>query len=228
MKKIIISLFIASITLAVYGQTNRTAASKANIAINTKKAVEANVNKTASDAAAEQAKNKEEEARNVNNGLCKFGFDDRGLFSIQNTDNDYVIYEIPGMSASDLKAATLSAISSLFKSPKDVVTNLGDNIIQLERFVTDVFTATTDKGTIYKYDMSYSQIIQFKDGKVRYNIPSIKQIWIKIPMLGTKKIDSNLPLTQQVQENIQRNKVADEFNSMIEAINSKIEKANDW
>ena len=53
-----------------------------------------------------------------NNALCKFVFDDKGIYSAQDSSKDYVVYEKPNMSASELKAAVLSAISSLFKSPK--------------------------------------------------------------------------------------------------------------
>ena len=165
------------------------------------------------------------------NSLCEFGFDERGIFSKQNINNDFVIYEIPDMSASELKAATISAISTLFKSPKDVVTNLGDNIIQLERYASRVFTTITEgrKKDVYYNDMSYSLIIQFKDGKIRYNIPSIKQIWLtEVPMLGTVKLDMSKPITTLVKGSYDRDQVAKEFNVMIKTINEKVMKANDW
>ena len=167
-------------------------------------------------------------AQEENNISCEFGFDDRGLYSKQDATNDYVIYEIPNMSAGDLKAATLSAISSLFKSPKDVVTNIGDNIIQLERFVADI-CKTKVETDVYGNDMFYSLIIQFKDGKVRYNIPSVKKIWLTgVPLLGKLEKDASRPLSSIFKDETQRMMIAREFNQTIKAINEKIKKANEW
>ncbi len=165
------------------------------------------------------------------NSLCEFGFDDRGLFSKQDVENDYVIYEIPQMSASDLKAATISAISSLFKSPKDVVTNLGDNIIQLERYAPHVYSTITEgsRRDVYYNDISYSLIIQFKDGKIRYNTPSVRQIWLtEVPMIGNLKLDMSKPLASLVKGSYDRDQVVKEFNTMIKSINEMVKKANDW
>ena len=226
MKKLLLFLLVATLGCGnVYSQTKKPVRRTTSVAAKQKAEAEAKAKAEAEAIAKTQA----EAARiEKNNAECKFGFDNRGLYSKQNPSNDFVIYEIPNMSASDLKAATLSAISSLFKSPKDVVTNLGDNIIQLERYASGVYYTKTESD-VYPTDMSYSLIIQFKDGKVRYNIPSVKQIWITgVPMLGKLKLDASLPLTTHVKEDGQRAMVVGEFNDMLDAINKKIKSANDW
>jgi hypothetical protein len=241
MKKLLLFLLVATLGCGnVYSQTKKPVRRTTSVAAKQKAEAEAKAKaeaeakaKAEAEAIAKaqaEAQAKAAEAARIekNNAECKFGFDYRGLYSKQNPSNDFVIYEIPNMSASDLKAATLSAISSLFKSPKDVVTNLGDNIIQLERYASGVYYTKT-KSDIYPCDMSYSLIIQFKDGKVRYNIPSVKQIWVTdVPMLGKLKLDASLPLTSHVEEDGQRAMVVSEFNNMLDAINRKIKSANDW
>ena len=157
------------------------------------------------------------------NSLCRFGFDSRGIYSMQNANNDYIVYEVPGMSASDLKGAALSAISSHYKSPKDVVTSLGDNIIQLETFASSVYVSKAK----YPHDMSYSIIIQFKDGKIRYNIPTVKQIWASGTILGSLKLDMSKSLSTLV-EGSDRQSVAKEFNNLVDYINKKIKESDDW
>ena len=61
-----------------------------------------------------------------------FGFDRRGLFSTQDETKDYVVFEIPDMSAAQIKGAIYTKLSTMYASPKDVITNISDNIIQLE------------------------------------------------------------------------------------------------
>ena len=162
------------------------------------------------------------------NSKCLFGIDRSGIYSMQNRDNNYVVYEIPYKSASELKSATISAISSLFKSPKDVLTNLGDNIIQLERYASRVYMEKMGD-YYYNHDIMYSLIIQFKDGKIRYNTPSIKQIYVtEVPMLGTLKLDMSKPLYQLIKESYNMSYVADEFNMVIKKINQEVLKDDNW
>ena len=162
------------------------------------------------------------------NSLCNFKFDERGFYSAQDESKDYVIYSRPNKSAADLKSTVLSAISSLFISPKDVVTNLGDNIIQLERYATKVYYTETGKD-LYPTDVYYSLIIQFKDGKIRYNAPSIKQLVLTdVPMVGTLKLDMSKPIATLVKKSHDRYMVADVVNKTISEINKKIITADEW
>ena len=165
--------------------------------------------------------------KNINaaNALCLFKFDDNGIHSEQDSSKDYVVYEVPGVTASDLKSYAMSAISELYKSPKDVLTTLGDNMIQLETYASHVFF-TGGGGDTYPHDISYSIIIQFKDGKVRYNAPNIKQIYADT-FIGSLKLDMTKPITTLI-EGKNRGLVALEFNGLIKEINNKISTSNDW
>ena len=231
----IIVLILMAITFAignVNSQVKRTSTKRTTTSVAAKKKAEAKaeaeVKAQAEAKALAEAEAKEQLRREANNTNCEFGFDDGGLYSKQDVANDYVIYEIPNMSAGDLKAATLSAISSLYKSPKDVVTNLGDNIIQLDRYVPAIYSKYTSGGDEIPYDMEYSMIIQFKDGKIRYNIPSVKQMWLTAPIIGRFRVDMDKPLSDIIEEINQRSLVIKEFNSLISVINARILKANDW
>lgn len=167
------------------------------------------------------------DTRNAN-VLCAFKFDDNGIHSEQDSSKDYVVYEVPEVKASDLKAYAMSAISELYKSPKNVLTTLGDNMIQLETYASSVYS-TKVKDDHYRNDFSYSIIIQFKDGKVRYNAPNIKQIWVTgVPLLGQLKLDMTKPITTLIDDDTSRNLVALEINTLIKAINNRISTANDW
>lgn len=162
------------------------------------------------------------------NALCAFKFDNNGIHSVQEPSKDYIVYEVPEVKASDLKTYAMSAISELYKSPKDVLTTLGDNIIQLETYASSVYS-TKVKDDYYRNDFSYSIIIQFKDGKVRYNAPNIKQIWVTgVPLIGQLKLDMTKPITTLIDDDTNRILVALEINTLVKAINNRINTANDW
>lgn len=54
-----------------------------------------------------------------NNSNCYFSFRTGDFISEQQYDG-FVVYEIPNMNSSELKSAVYTAISSIYKSPKDV------------------------------------------------------------------------------------------------------------
>lgn len=154
-----------------------------------------------------------------------FKFDSRGIHSREDPSKDYVIHEVPGVSASDLRSYVVSAISELYKSPKNVLTTLSENVIQLETYASHVFYKKGASDT-YPHDISYSIVIQFKDGKVRYNAPVINGIYADT-FIGSLKLDMSKPITSLV-EGKDRDLVASEFNKLVNAINGKIKSANDW
>ena len=163
-----------------------------------------------------------------NNLMCGLRFTDAGLVSKQDPSKGYMVYEVPGLSASELKASTLNTISSLYSSPKDVVTNLSDNMIQLEGYVTRVYYSKAGD-SLYPVDFSFNITIQFKDGKIRFNIPTIKQIYMTgVPLLGVAKLDMSKPITVLVDDSTHRSMIAFKLNDLIEAIGKNAKSANDW
>lgn len=166
-----------------------------------------------------------EETKEPNNDKCNFGFTKAVFISNQNSENDYVVFEVPDMSASELKASVFTTLSSMFKSPKDVITNISDNMIQLEGYGERVYSSGTEYG---RKDVAFSIVIQFKDGKVRYNKPVINQIYTDWPLSGMARLDMSKSLSTLIDEGQPRKSVEYYFNNLIKKINSQLEKSNDW
>ena len=221
MKQIVIIFFFSFISVIVYGQTSKSVLVKSN------KVSTAEKKKIEKDTTGELSK--EEFDAWKYNPYCRFGFDDRGLYSKQDENNDYVIYIIPGMSASELKTAAYTVLSSMFKSPKDVITSLSDNMIQLEGYASNLFT--TELPVLYtevSNDIQFSLIIHFKDGKVRYNTPSIKAHYMAVSSRNQNRVNINEPLSVHFKEPKERKSIENYFNNLIKSINSKLKKSNDW
>ncbi len=160
------------------------------------------------------------------NEKCWFSFK-TGEFVGQQPYKGFVVYEIEGMSASELKASVYTVLSSMYKSPKDVITTLNDSMIQLEGYAVGVYGKYAGD-SYYKRDVLFNLVIQFKDGKVRYNTPTIKQIYTEWPLAGMARLDMSKPLSVLVDDSSSRVKFEDYFRRLIESINGQLEKSNDW
>lgn len=174
---------------------------------------------------------KAQESNNVeeSNAKCLFKFTNSGLISAQNSSNSYVVYEIPGMSAMEIKAATMTTISSMYNSPKDNINNLSENMIQLEGYMSRVYYSVMNNGDRYPVDIAFNWVIQFKDGKIRFNTPTFKQIYItNVPIMGSLKLDMSKPIQTLIDKEPDRLQVATKFNNLIKEIGKKAKSANDW
>ena len=161
-----------------------------------------------------------------NNSKCRFSFVTGQFIGCQEA-SDFVIYEVPGKSASELKTSVYTALSTMYKSPKDVITSISDNMIQLEGYAKGLYRKFTDSAS-YNRDILFSIIIQFKDGKVRYNIPTIKQIYTEWPLSGMARLDMTKPLSVLIDDPTSRYKVEFYFNDLISAINKKLNETDNW
>ena len=231
MRKIV--LVVMAITLAISNvnsqikktPTKRTVTSvaakkKAEVEAKAKAEVEAKAK-----AEAEEKAKAEEEARNRSNSNCYFSFDTGEFISNQGTD-DYVVYEVPNMSASELKSAIYTALSSMYASPKDVITNLSDNMIQVEGFKENIYSFRVGS-SIYFNDILFNMVIQFKDGKVRYNRPTIKMLYIGSP-IGKLRADMSLGISKLIEREENRKSVDLYFWNLLRELNSKLQKSNEW
>ncbi len=228
MKKLLLILLVATLGCGnVYSQTKKPVRRTTSVAAKQKAEAEAKAKAEAE--AAEDARRIEE-----NNSKCGFSLIS-GEFIGHQIPKDYVVYEVPDMSASELKNSVYTILSSMFKSPKDAITNLNDNMIQLEGYSPSLYEDRID----FNYKKVFNHfifglVIQFKDGKVRYNAPSLKYIHMVVENSDTQNISniSGVNLKDYFEDNKDRieklRNIENYFNELIASINAKIKKSNDW
>ena len=152
----------------------------------------------------------------------KFEITVNGFTNTQNPNRPFIVYEIGEMKAEEMKAAVLSKLSTMFKSPQDVINTIGNNIISIEGYTTHTF-----RDTGYLCDMLFNMTIEFKDGRIRYNYPTIKRLYIDSQAIGMLRIDQNKTF-KTINESHNETTVANYFNSMVATLNEAIKTANDW
>lgn len=243
MKKFILVILVALLSCTnVYSQTKNVRTKRTSTSVTAKQKAEAKAKEEAEAAAkaeAEAAAKAEaaaaERARLENNKKCSFSFSTGEFISNQGRDG-FVIYEIPEMTASELKSAVYTTLSSMFKSPKDAITSISDDIIQLEGFSPSLYTErlTYSYSEVYNHFI-FNLIIQFKDGKVRYNTPSLRYIHMQVEgdddIQSTSNISGvNMKKYFEGSEKIdyKLNSIERYFNNLISSINSKLKASNDW
>ena len=223
-----IYLLLLASTLVVgngYAQKKRTVTRKtANSSLVAKQKTEA---ETEAKAKADSIEAEGVKARELNNLKCCFDFSTATFISQQNSNDDFVVYEVPDMKSADLKSAVYTTLSSMYKSPKDVITSLSDNMIQLEGYASGVYR-TNAGNTSYGKDILFDMVIQFKDGRVRYNRPTIKMIYTEWPLAGMGRLNMEHPLSKLIGENTSRALVESYFKNLICTINNKLKQSNDW
>lgn len=168
------------------------------------------------------------QSNNINNSSeniddCAFIFDDDG-FSSKNDNKDFVVYTKNGLTVSQLRSRILSKLTELFKSPKDVIKQISDNIIQINGYISDAYVSEG-----YSHDISFNLVIQLKDNKVRYNRPEISEIITKnVPFLGIAHLDMSKPITELVSKQDSRDELINKFNILIRDINKSLDTNDDW
>ena len=230
MKKIMLFLLVATLGCGnVYSQTKKPVRRTASVAAKQKAEAEAKAK-----AEAEEKAKAEENWIYQNNAKCRFSFDMGEFVSNQGYDN-YVIYEIPKMTTSELKTSVISAIGTIYSSPKDVINSVDDNLIQLTGITKGFERTSKIIGESYKTQFIFNLVIQFKDGKVRYNAPVIKYIVSENVKTGKRNINDfsgvnirNYLLEDDYLADTHLKQIEYDINNFISSINSHLIKSNDW
>lgn len=87
-----------------------------------------------------------------------------GLTKSEPDGNDYFVIEVPGASQSELYTRTLQYITETYNSPKDVISSQVEN---------ETIAVTGSHKIFFGFDVLYKIVYKFKDGKVRYDMPTI-------------------------------------------------------
>ena len=239
MKKLLLLFLVATLGCGnLYSQAKKPVRRTANVAAKQKAEAEA---KQKAEAEAKQKAEAEVEAKSAeenriyqNNAKCRFSFDVGEFVSKQGYDN-YVIYEIPKMTTSELKTSVISAIGTIYSSPKDVINSVDDNLIQLTGITKGFKRTSKIIGESYKTQFIFNLVIQFKDGKVRYNAPVIKYIVSENVNTGKRHINDfsgvnirNYLLEDDYLADTHLKQIEYDINNLISSINSHLIKSNDW
>ena len=101
-------------------------------------------------------------------------------FISKSDQKNYIVIDVPGKTQSELYTNVLTAISSMYKDPKKVLSVVKNESITLNGYTKNGLTIKEKLNPIQigkstmKYDISENITILFKDGKMRFNSPSFE------------------------------------------------------
>lgn len=107
---------------------------------------------------------------------AQFSLTKDGLINSTDSSMNYIVFSFNGMSQSDLYKSTLIYFHSVFVSPKDVISAIENETININAISKNDIYFANILGSKVKLTMNYSLMIRFKDGKIRIDIPVINSI----------------------------------------------------
>ena len=92
-----------------------------------------------------------------------------GFVCSEDNSKDYVVFEYENQPKEDLFINVLKFITSNYKSAKDVISKVDNEVITINAFQPKQIYAKS-----LKYDIKYTLVISFKDNKIKIDRPSFE------------------------------------------------------
>lgn len=86
--------------------------------------------------------------------------------------SDFIVIEFDGMTAEELHSMVKNNVMSLYNSPKDVMSESGNNVITIFAIEKNIWQVKS-LGATGIYGGHYKLVFKFKDGRIRIDAPTI-------------------------------------------------------
>ncbi|MBB4108331.1 DUF4468 domain-containing protein [Pedobacter zeae] len=103
-------------------------------------------------------------ATKLNAQVLRMELKHNGFVSSTDSTKNYIVLNHPKVSKTELYKKTLTYLNSIYKNPKQVISSVENESIAVNAY-SDEITAT--KG-LYRYPFDYNIVLQFKDGKIKF------------------------------------------------------------
>lgn len=98
-----------------------------------------------------------------------------GFADSSNIERNFIVKEFKGESQKQLFDRALISIGKNFVSPKDVISKVEYSQITINGILKNV-TARHSLGMTFPFDMNFDLVLEFKDGRIKINAPTIISI----------------------------------------------------
>lgn len=107
-----------------------------------------------------------------------------GFISENDSSKSYIVYDFEGMDVNTLYKKTISSINTMYVSSDNVVNEAPGESININARKTGICQIKYIMK--YNYDAKYNVIIRFKDGKIRFDAPIIRELYYQYDAVSTK------------------------------------------
>ncbi len=116
----------------------------------------------------------------VNTNAQTFVLTSNGFVDANNVQKNFIVVSFEGKTQKEIYGLALSAIGKIFVSPKDRISQVEYNQINLNGVFQDI-TYISRMGLHLYFDLYFNLIFEFKDGRMKINALSINDISRKAP-----------------------------------------------
>lgn len=164
-----------------------------------------------------------------------------GIRDARDSSKGFIVFNFSGMTADEIKAAVVAKIPSIYPSSGRVQSGENNSIILNANSETAIFHLGPDDN-IYdarhgSHDIggNFTMKIDFKDGKIRYDAPSIQRLYqMLLSQRGSYPTYGNMldPIDVWINTDSKRAETSRYFNKLVGALNKAVEeaasKSADW
>lgn len=105
------------------------------------------------------------------NAQTKFVLSPNGFINSTDSTKNYIVVDVKG-EQTKLYQSVKGAVLSLFRSPKDVLNEAAPDMLTINGFETEGVKVPRPLGLKMMYDVNFTLVFRFKDGKIRIDAPS--------------------------------------------------------
>lgn len=132
----------------------------------------------------------------------------------------FVVYDAPGYTQKELYNAVLVGLAKIYKYPDKVLSTVDPSLIKINAITAPCINYYSS----YNQAVTFSMDIQFKDGKIRFDVPVIGQYEGNNGMADAKQWINFQGLYSKAKEGLEP-----EMNNLVmQIIQSSFTKDNDW
>lgn len=116
--------------------------------------------------------------------FAQFKLTPNGFVSENEPDKAYVVYDFENVDANTLYRKVISSINTMFVASENVINEAPGESININALKTGICQIKYIKK--YSYDAKYNLIIKFKDGKIRFDAPIVRELYYQYDAISPK------------------------------------------
>lgn len=124
-------------------------------------------------------------------------------FENNKNGKDYVIINAQEKNIQQIKESVINSVSSMFSHPDKVISTVGDNIIMINGYSSEDFIGYNDNG-VFPFSFRYSIKIEIRDGRLKFNCPSISDCTMKDDRISVYTLYSHIDHNYTNQNSVEK------------------------
>lgn len=172
------------------------------------------------------------------NSWAQLSLTSNGFVNDSIKEQKFILVDVPNKTQQQLYNAALTFVTTLYVSPKDVLSTIDNEVITINGVGKECIKAKNAMGIPINFNINYTIALRFKDGKMRIDIPSINKMYyqgVNLYISGSNigSMSGDIVIFKKngdVRKEDAKKSLEEYFNNYIELLRQNVvnEDTNDW